>query len=295
MKESVLDCIHTIAVKLEPVYHDSVEQQQAATWILEAITGKSEAELLAEKKFQLTHEQELTLADWLEKHINKHMPLQYLLGTVPFIDLTITVKPPVLIPRPETEEWCYNVIQLFKKLPDKRITILDLCTGTGCIALAIAQALPEATVIATDISEQALHIARQNAKDNTINNITFLKSDLFEHVSCTPSFDCIVSNPPYIDIAQWNTLDPMVKNWEDKQALVAPDHGLAIIKEIVNNAKKYLKKNDAIEKLNIPQLVLEIDYDQGPTVTKIAEKAGLTRIAVVKDLEGKDRVLYAYL
>jgi release factor glutamine methyltransferase len=239
----------------------------------------------------MSPDQEKTLNLWIKQHSKELKPLQYILGSVPFCTLEILVEPPVLIPRPETEEWCFNLIKQLKQLSNKNINVLDLCSGSGCIALALAKALPEAKVLGTDISDAALKLAKKNAQFNNIKNVSFIKSDIYKKVPEKLVFDLIVANPPYITPKAWEELSPMVKKWEDKQALMANENGLAIISRIIQGAPKHLVINDEFIKLHIPQLELEIDYTQGNAVKDLMEQAGLSNVEIIKDMEGKDRVV----
>ncbi len=292
---SVSELVILISDRLKKIHEDPVSRQQDAWWILQAITKKNEAQLLAEKDVTLTATEQAQLEDWLKKHVDDSMPLQYLLGTVPFGDLEMLVEPPTLIPRPETEEWCLDLIGQLKKISDQRLTILDIGSGTGCIALTLAKHLPLATVYAVDISEKALALSKKNAQHNRIKNITFLKSDIFSQLEPTLKFDLIVSNPPYISQTEWETLEPSVTKWEDPRALMDGPDGLNIIRNIIEHAPRRLKLNSAMSEHAIPQLMIEIGYQQGPAVLELLTKAGFRKCFIKKDLEGKDRVACAEL
>ncbi|HJZ24426.1 MAG TPA: peptide chain release factor N(5)-glutamine methyltransferase [Candidatus Babeliales bacterium] len=287
------DLLQDLTRQLQQEYTDPVLSQQSARWVLEAITGQKEAELVAHENIYLTAAQQKKLDMWLNKIINEHMPLSYLLGFVPFNDVEILVRQPVLIPRPETEEWCVALIEKLQRIKNKAITILDIGTGSGCVAVALAKALPEAIVYGTDISSDAVELAKANADHNNIKNVTFLVSDLFENIPTSTLFDLIVANPPYVSVPEWQKLDPSVKQWEDKRALVAEDHGLALIKKIIEGARKYLKKNNEFQRLGLPNIVIEIGYAQGEETKKFFETHGYQKVIIVKDLEGKDRTVQA--
>lgn len=280
-----------LAKKLNEKYQDPILSGQYAWWILEALTGKKKEQLVADSDGTLTDDQVSTLDDWFDKLFNKSMPLQYLLGTVPFLDLEIIVEPPVLIPRPETEEMVADVIDQLKKLNNQQLTILDIGTGTGCIALALAQAFPNANVFGVDIVEGAVLLAICNAQHNNIKNASFIHSDLFANIAQGLTFDMIISNPPYVAEDEWIELDDSVTQWEDKTALVADNKGTAIIEKIVQQSPAFLKENNEMEKLNIPQLILEIGHKQGEAVTNLLEKANYSAITIKQDLEKKDRIV----
>ena len=291
MNNTIITLVQSIAQQLKPIYKNTEEQQQTAWWLLQNITGKTKSTLIAQNEISLADEQTKQLNDWISQHVNDLKPLQYILGSVPFLSLEILVKPPTLIPRPETEEWCVNLITTLQKLKNRKINILDLCTGSGCIALALAQALPQATVVGTDISEQALSLAGKNAAHNHLKNVTFVKSDIYNTLPKKTTFDVIVSNPPYITDEEWAEISPSVSAWEDKKALHAPDEGLAIIKSIINGAQGYLHSNPEIASMDIPQLIIEIGYRQADSVKKLMQEAGFKNVQVTKDLAGKDRIV----
>lgn len=287
------DIVMQIATKLKDRYDDPVLQQQAAWWLLEALTGERKEQLVAQKTFGLTDEQEQTLKKSIELLVEKRMPLQYLLGFVPFGDIEILVQPPILIPRPETEEWVYGLIEQLHTLKNQELRILDLCTGSGCIALALADALPTSHVYGTDISKEALDLACQNSHHNGIINATFLESDLFDNIPKDLKFDLIVANPPYIAEQEYTTLDHSVIDWEDKQALVADQAGFGIIKKIIVTAPEFLKHNEELEQKMIQNLWIEIGHLQGNESKDLLKKRGYSNIAVQKDLATKDRVAKA--
>jgi release factor glutamine methyltransferase len=295
MTHKPIELAKKIADQLQPIYDLEQDREQVAWWLLQAIMKQDDAELVAQSTIDLTGEQEKKLADWLKKHVQEKMPLQYILGWVPFGPLKIKVQPPILIPRPETEEWSFRLAEELSALKNQSISILDLCTGTGCIALALAYTLPQARITATDINPTAIELAKQNAALNTIKNVTFLESDLFSAIPAQQQFDLIVANPPYVTNLEWSYLDPLVSNWEDRNALVADDEGLAIIKQIISNAKKYLKKNLAFANNDLPQLAIEIGYTQGNTVKMLLDTAGFNACKIESDLSGKDRLAIARL
>lgn len=281
--------INDIRQKLATVYEDDTLCQQYAWWILQAICEKTKTELIIQETVMLTQEQHQKINQWVHKLVEDKMPLQYLLGFVPFADIEILVEPPTLIPRPETEEWCLYIIEHLLTLDNKKINILDIATGSGCVALICASYLPQARILATDIADTALELAEKNIEHNKIRNVTTIKSDLFESIPCGMRFDIILSNPPYITAAEFDCLDETVTRWEDHNALVAPDDGLAIIKKIIAQAPLFIQTNDEMKHKNIPQVVIEIGYAQGMAVKNLMHAAGYNDVLVHKDLESKDR------
>ena len=270
--------------------NDTIARQQDAWWIIEAITGKTEAQIIAAKNFTITDEQHDRILRWLELHIDERMPLQYLIGWVPFGEVKIITRPPILIPRPETEEWTLKLIEQLRTV-HRPLTILDLCAGTGCIAIALAKAFPVATVYATDINPAAIELIKENCENNQVANVHAVQSDLFTDLRQDLVFDLIVSNPPYIAQAEWASLDSSVTEWEDKRALVAGDTGLSIIEQIIAQAPRWTAPAQA----SMPQLVMEIDINQAAQVQKLYTAAGYHHVKVVKDLEGKDRTVWGSL
>ncbi|KAF0146241.1 MAG: release factor glutamine methyltransferase [Nitrospirae bacterium] len=217
----------------------------------------------------------------------KREPLQYILGYVEFYGLKIKVGEGVLIPRPETELMVEEIIKLFT-VHRSPFTVLDLCTGSGCLALALAKNFPDAKVYGTDISATAIRYAKENAELNSISNAVFLKGSLYEplkqFISGMPlKFDVIVSNPPYIRSNDIVTLQPEIKNWEPRNALDGGDDGLRYYREILAEAPKYLAMDGFV--------FLEAGEGQAVDVIKIAENAGFRKNSAIKDYAGVKRII----
>lgn len=256
-----------------------------AWWVIEHFAKKTVATLMVENP-ELDRDVCEDVKKAVFEYCSENKPLGYILGWVPFNDLTITVKPPLLIPRSETEEWVEWLIESLKQYKHEKLRILDLCTGTGCIGLALAAAFPQAEVTGVDINPTAIEVAQKNAAANTIQNATFVESDLFAAVA-GKSFDLVVSNPPYIDYDEWMTLAPSVKNWEDPAALVAPHNGLLFYEKIAASSKKFLSKISVLD--NVPRLVVEIGYQQAESVSDVFAKEGYKKIAAHSDVNGNPR------
>lgn len=280
--------IAQLTQQLTPIYHSRESAHSHALIILEFLLKKKPHELLFMNSLTLTPEQETQLADIVHDMTVNHKPLQYIIGSVPFLDLTIKVEPPILIPRPETEAWCADLIAQLKQEKTSPKKILDLCTGSGCIALALAQAFPHAHVTAIDLNPQALELAQTNKKINGITNCTFVLSDLYDALEQDADYDIIVTNPPYISETDWQQLEPSVKEWEDKRALVAPCNGLALITRILKESHEHLAKNIPFA---TPRLWIELGADQGAAALREAQKYGWVRSSILKDYAGHDRVL----
>lgn len=270
--------------KIEKMAAESTLSTQEAWWLLESITKQSK-ELLLVFDYQLTEEEEKKLDDAVTKIKDKSIPLAYLIGNVPFGDLTINVKPPILIPRPETEEWVHRLIEQLKPHEEKVKTVLDIGTGSGCIALAIAKSFPNASVTATDLNPQALELAQENATINNIKNIEFVESDLFTNLQ-DQTFDLIVSNPPYIAQSFEKTLDKSVIDWEDHGALFAPKDGLELIEKIIQQLPNHLSKAKLPTKF-----VVECDPGQTSRVIDLCKKQNLNG-QIVTDNFGNKRTIW---
>jgi protein-(glutamine-N5) methyltransferase, release factor-specific len=208
-----------------------------------------------------------------------HIPLQYLVGTQEFMGLTFKVNENVLIPRQDTELLVENVADC---LGNGERTVLDMCTGSGCIAVSIDRLSKDSKVTAVDISEKALEVAQENNRFNNA-NVTFIQSDLFTNV--TGRYDIIVSNPPYIRTDEIPKLMEEVKSHEPVMALDGMEDGLYFYKKICNEASDYLNDNGKI--------FFEIGYDQGDDVSEILRQNRFCNIEVLKDLSGNDRVVIA--
>lgn len=286
MHNNLADILQDITSRIESIYDTREIAYQNAWFILEFVTHKKQAQLIVQKELMLVPEQYNHIEHIIYQLTVLHKPLQYILGFVPFLDLTIKVKSPILIPRPETEEWVYTLIQFLKKENCVNFSILDLCTGTGCIALALAQAFPHSRVMGIDINPEALMLAQENQVINGINNCTFLQSNLFEHIA-DQKFDLIVSNPPYLSDSEWERLEPEVKIWEDPQALKAPQEGYELIDQILQESLMHLTSTSRISK----NLWIEIGSGQGAHSLQKALQAGYQKCEIIKDLYNKDRVL----
>lgn len=287
ISDTLIDLVH----KFVPIYKTQEAALNQAYWLIELITKKNRTYLLINKNAEITSEQINELEVAVDKIIKQNMPIQYILQSVPFLDLNIDVRPPILIPRPETEHWVADLIKKYKILENKKLTILDLCTGTGCIALSFAHSFKDSTIYAIDTNSQACNLAKENSIKNNVANINILESDLYTNLPGNITFDFIVTNPPYISLDLWQKLDLSVKDWEDSVALVAEDDGMAIIKKIIACAPKWLKPNDEIYSNKLPQLAIEIGDIQGEQVKQYFLKAGFTNVEIHKDLNDQDRLV----
>ncbi len=298
MENEALKVARKISKRLSVVCKDEQLAFQESWWLIEKLTQKKKAFLLLEKDFQLSKGKQKELERWLHDRIKEKKPIQYILGNVPFCNIEIIVKPPVLIPRPETEEWCSWLIKQLKKIPSNQIlsppTILDIGAGSGCIALALAKEFPNFKVIGSDINPKAITLAEENKKHNKIENAEFIISDVYNSIP-NIKFDMIISNPPYLSEKEWKALSLEVREWEDKKALVYSEMGIEIYDKILEGATKFLQKNPAFEKFEIPQIVLEIEPNQVESIKRLFSQYNFHSTYTHKDLEGKDRWIFAQL
>lgn len=210
----------------------------------------------------------------------EHVPLQYIVGEMEFMGLKFKVNSSVLIPRQDTE----TLVEEALKVITPGMRVLDLCTGSGCIIVSILHNVADVEGYATDISKQALNVAKENAKLNGV-AVNFERSDLFDNV--TGTFDVIVSNPPYIPSLEVVKLMPEVGSFEPLEALDGKEDGLYFYREIIASCKEYLKPEGRI--------LFEIGYDQGEAVRAMLLGAGLKEVRVIKDLAHNDRVVTGML
>jgi release factor glutamine methyltransferase len=217
------------------------------------------------------------------KERGKRVPLAYLIGHQPFLGIKIEVTRDSLIPRPETEELVVECERLLKAAKVAAPKVLEVGTGTGCVAIALSQLLPQATVFATDVSDKALDLARKNALTHHVSNrIRFVREDLFSNKQGLRGWaDILVSNPPYIPTKDLDSLEPEVK-CEPRLALDGGKDGLDAIRAIVASAPKMLKPGG--------YLALEIEYRQGPVVSQMLHAAGFQGVNIKKDAQGLDRI-----
>lgn len=225
----------------------------------------------------------------LVKRCLDNEPVQYLTGGTEFYSLSLKVSPACLIPRPETELLVERAIEFLRTRTENQ-NVCDLCTGSGCIAVAIAKNFPNCKVIATDISDEALKIAAENiAKYNLDERIHLLQGDLFKPIIDeldVKEFDVIACNPPYISHPELETLEPKVKNHEPRLALDGGPDGMDIYRRIAAEVDRHLKKDGL--------LLLEIGYLQGNAVKKLLEDTQIfTNIKIEKDLSANDRIVSA--
>ena len=231
---------------------------------------------------QLSKENEEKYFSLIEKHIKEDVPLSHLVGFEYFYDRKYKVTKDVLSPRMETEELIYKVIEYVNASNKNKFKILDLCTGSGIIAITLKKELEQVSVdiIASDISEEALEVAKENSQSHDA-TIKFIKSDIFNNID--DKFDIIVSNPPYIDRKDEVTMQDNVLNYDPHLALFAEEEGMYFYRKIIEQANDYLNENGVI--------FFEIGYDQKDKIIKLADMNGYLA-EVYKDINGRDRMAF---
>ena len=252
------------------------EARTDARTLLFYVTGMDFMALLRDGALQAEKEQEERFFACLSERM-KHVPVQYITGEQDFCGLRFFVQPGVLIPRPETELLAEVV---FKESAGKRV--LDMCTGSGCIAVTVAKLGTPVLVAASDYSEAALAVARKNAELHNV-PVTFFRGDLFENVK--GRYDLIVSNPPYIQSKVIEELMPEVRDFEPRMALDGAEDGLLFYRRIVRDAREFLNPGG--------RLLFEIGHDQGETVPEILFAEGYVSVEVKKDYAGLNRMVFA--
>lgn len=221
------------------------------------------------------------IVDAMKQYLYQNKPVQYIIGYTYFYGLKFFVNSNVLIPRYDTEILVDTIMKRVKNQKD--IKILDLCTGSGCIAISLKKNLPNVSVQAIDISTAALKIAEQNRIENQV-DVTFYESDLFQNVK-DEQFDVIVSNPPYIDPIEEVAVD--VFHHEPHLALYSSNHGMAHYEQILKDAKRYLKDKYLI--------ALEIAYNKKSSIEELIKIYFIdAKYEIISDLGGRDRVALIY-
>ena len=256
--------------------------------LLSHIILKDRVWLITHRDDVLADNHQRAFEDAIQRRTRRE-PLQHIIGNQEFWGLEFIVSPDVLIPRPETE----FIIEAALAIVQDRNTpvrIIDLCTGSGCIAVSLAKELTAARVIATDASEKALTVARENTRRHGVSeHIRFLLGDLFEpleELDIRGQIDIIVSNPPYVQAGDLSTLQPEVRDYEPEMALIAGPGGTEIAKRIIQLAPVYLKKNGT--------LIMEMGLGQAEALTRMVEATGAYGDReLLKDLAGIERVIIA--
>lgn len=259
---------------------DLYEINSEIDFVIDILFGLKGVDFLFGK--ELNEEQCLKTAEILDKHVLSGIPLQYLLGQAFFCGNKYFVDKNTLIPRPETE----FLVDACKKLftPADKIKILDIGTGTGCIAIELAKHFKGAEITAVDVCQPTLDTALKNAKKYNV-EINFILSDIFSNVD--EKFDLIVSNPPYISQAAVADVAEDVYEYEPHRALFAEDNGYYFYRQIVENAHKYLLSNGKV--------AFELGKGQYLKVSEFFKASNFIEIGTMKDCDDVDRIIFATL
>ena len=258
--------------------HDGPSPRIEAEWLIGHVLKLKRIEIYMQHDRPLEESQLAEIREFLRRR-SKHEPVQYITGSTDFYGLELYCGPGVLIPRPETE----RLVDLALQKGSSNQSVLDLCTGTGAIALALASEKSDWQVKAVDISDEALKYTHKNLDELELKNVEILKGDLFCPIDRDEKFGLIVSNPPYVTEDEYAELHSEVKTHEPALALVCEDQGLVILKKIAQEAPQFL--------LNDGHLMCEIGWQQGPAVKQIFENAGFTEVAVIQDYTERDRIV----
>ncbi len=262
--------------------YDKREAVNITKIVLEKVLEASPLSMALDRFRLLTSYQSDTLQRILTRLINNE-PVQYVLGEVYFFDLMLEVTPDVLIPRPETEELVEWIVSEWRNT--EQVSILDIGTGSGCIAIALSSKLPHAIVDASDVSPMALDIAiKNNTKNNT--SVRFFNNDVLKEPLTQNTYNIVVSNPPYINLNEQAEIKANVLRFEPHLALFAPGtDDLIFYKKIAEQAANILEPNGKI--------YLEINASKGKEVCELLKKKGYTQIELRNDLSGKPRMVCA--
>lgn len=253
------------------------EEAESLSFVYRSLKNLSFTDFVFALQQEVTEEEEVFVEEIFQQ-LAAHKPAQYIIGHVDFFGMQLKVDERVLIPRPETEEL---VELILTENSEENLKILDIGTGSGAIALGLAKNRPGWSVTAADISQEALELASENAKNQNL-NIFFKKSDCFAEIS--EKYDIIVSNPPYISREDESEVGLNVLHSEPHLALFADEDGLAIYRRIAEDAKDYLKDGGKI--------YLEIGYKQGQSVPAFFMKYfPEKRVRTLKDQFGQDRMV----
>ena len=248
-----------------------------AKLLMEFVTGMSRNDLFLHGEDEMPEAEHLRYTEVIDTRA-KRIPLQHITGEQEFYGLSFKVNEHVLVPRQDTEILVEHVLSLLT--PGD--SVLDLCTGSGCIIITLLHENSLCTGIGSDISEDALSVAKDNANNNDVSGrVNFIHSDLYKNID--KKFDHIVSNPPYIKTGIIETLMPEVKDHDPYSALDGGEDGLYFYRIITGDAKDHLFKNRTLS--------FEVGVDEADDVKRIMEENGFTDIKIIKDYSGNDRVV----
>lgn len=274
------DILQNIRKSLSGFYPDN-EISGLVRLLIEHVTKSSMPALLSDKNTKITSEEVLKI-DKIVERLQRFEPIQYILGETEFYGLPFTVNQDVLIPRPETEELVELILNENK---ESKPRILDIGTGSGCIAVSLQKHIHESSVTAWDISEKALAVAALNSKSNSV-NVTFNQVDILSDYPTNHSFDIIVSNPPYVLDSEKTDMHANVLEHEPHTALfVADNNPLLFYNRIADVAIQLLTDGG--------KLYFEINRAKGQETIKMLENKKFSEIRLIKDISGNDRMVRA--
>ena len=251
-----------------------------AEYIFAYVLGVKRVSLMLNFNDEIDEEKKNLIRQYIMRRGKYREPLQYIVKEWEFYGYPIKVNGGVLIPRQDTEILVEQCIHLMKEKENPKI--LDIGTGSGAISIALAKEIHGSEVLGLDISDDALKVAVENRELNNVENLKFLKSDVFQHVK-EKNYDLIVSNPPYIPVEEYEELMPEVKEYEPKMALTDGGDGYYFYRKISEESIDYLK--------NGGYLAFEVGYNQGENVAKLMEKNGFQIVGRVADYGGIERVI----
>ena len=279
MDVTIATLAHDMQRRLVPVYGEG-EAKAMVRLIFHSLKGWSLTDMMIHSDNPAS-EYLIQKTDGILNRLMKFEPIQYILGEAYFYGMTFKVTPATLIPRPETEELVDMIVK--ENQGEKDLSVLDIGTGSGAIAIALSRNLPFSEVSAIDISPEALEIAEENAQ-NLHAQIAFINADVFSFMPKPGTLDIIVSNPPYIDESEKDDMEPNVVDYEPHQALFVPDSSpLLYYSRITDIAKTGLRGNG--------RLYLEINPRHADELKTNLEEAGFADVTILNDINGKRRFI----
>lgn len=275
--ETAAECIARMSARLETV---SDTPRLDAELLLAHALGMSRAALLARLREPVSTD---AVAPLLARRLN-YEPLAYIFGEWEFFGLPFWVRPPLLTPRPETEHLVETALTFLKQPQRDRPRVIDICCGTGCVAVTLARHARNAVVYASDIRLDALCLTRENAARHHV-SVHCIQADLLTALTDSkPSFDVVVANPPYVPDHEWTLLSPVITRHEAPTALLAGTDGLDVIRRLIPQARRCLRAHGL--------LALELGEDQYEAAAALMAADGFIEVGFAKDLAGTRRVIH---
>jgi release factor glutamine methyltransferase len=277
---NTLESIYQAIINELILIYEPLEARSIANSLLDTIMEDSQIQRVVNPSYSFNEDQLKWIKEKLVR-LSTNEPIQYALGETEFFGLKFIVNNSVLIPRPETEELVQWVLEEVKAGQ----SILDIGTGSGCIPVSLAKKNEKLQIYALDISQEAISIAKKNAEKNNV-SIAFLQDDILNPIQSGSSYDVIISNPPYVTLAEKKAMHKNVLDFEPESALFVPDENpLIFYKGIINYSKKRLHPGGL--------LFLEINEAFGEELIQLLKQENFTNIKLKKDISGKDRMIRA--